>query len=133
MRKYINNFLDFVITKYSFLSLAVQGIIVFPYLIYCFRCTILYKNFLNNLLLGMIEFYYIFIPYLIFTFFIFPILLIFEYKNNIVFSVEYIIKNKFSKYTLLFLASIASIFNLMLLYFATCCFFYLIFMTLNNI
>jgi len=116
MRKYINKFLDFVITKYSFLSLAVQGIFAGMYLIICIQETIHSMTFLFNFFTLLGQFYYFSIPYLIFTFFIIPILFIKEYKDNLEIPSKYVIKNRFLQFILLLSALVAVALNLFLWY-----------------
>lgn len=116
MRKYINKFLDFVITKYSFLSLAVQGIFASVFLINCIPTTLGSMNFLGYFFVGIFTFYYLSIPYLIFTFFIIPILFIKEYKDNLEIPSKYVIKNRFLQFILLLSALVAVALNLFLWY-----------------
>ena len=116
MRKYINNFLDFAVTKYSFLSLAVQGIFASFFLKICICATSGSMNFLGCIFVGIFTFYYFSIPYLIFTFFIIPILFIKEYKDNIEIPSKYVIKNRFLQFILLLSALVAVALNLFLWY-----------------
>jgi len=116
MRKYINKFLDFAVTKYSFLSLAVQGVFASVFLINCIPTTSRSMNFLGYFFTGIFSFYYFSIPYLIFTFFIIPIFFIKEYKDKLEISSKYVIKNRFLQFILLLSALVAVALNLFLWY-----------------
>ena len=123
MRKYINKFLDFVITKYSFISLAVQGLFAGIFLICCIPTTIGSMNFFGYFFVGIFTFYYFSIPYLIFTFFIIPILFIKEYKDRLEIPSRYVIENRFLQFILLISALIAVALNLFLWYCLGCLIF----------